>query len=98
MSKIRFLSLSFALMALLLVNERTALSQQYQSSPTDWVLEVTYYGGRPPAYQPVPAQGAKLNGSWYALFGHLDAWQPPAGFLPVHAVNILSRQEGDAVR
>jgi hypothetical protein len=98
MNKIRFLILSLSIMAFLIVNGATAFSQQYQSSPTDMVLEVTYLSGRPPAFQSVPKQDAKLIGSWYALFGNVPSWQPSAGFLPVKAVNVLSRQEGDSVK
>src|SRR5947209_5432290 len=81
---------------LLSFNSHTALAQQ--PAPTGLVLEVTYFQSRPPAYQPVPGQDSKPNGAWYGLFGHTPSWQPPAGFLPVQAVNILSRVEGDGVR
>lgn len=80
---------------LLSFNILPAFSQQH--APTGLVLEVTYFKGRPPAYQPVPGQDSKPNGAWFGLFGHVPSWQPPAGFLPVQAVNILSHVEGDAV-
>src|SRR4051794_25340739 len=98
MRKTRFVVLTISLAALLFFNGQTAFSQQYQSSPTDWVLEISFLRGRPPAYETVPPQDAKLRGAWFALFGHLASWQPPAGFLPVQAVNVISRQEGDAIR
>lgn len=77
-----------------------AHSQQQQARPasTYLALEVTYYPGRPPAYQSVPGADSKASGSWYALFRRNPDWQPPAGSLPVRAVNILSRMEGDAIR
>ncbi|PYS49901.1 MAG: hypothetical protein DMF68_08660 [Acidobacteria bacterium] len=85
-----------AVIFLLSFNIHPALSQQ--PAPTGLALEVTYFKGRPPAYQPVPGPDSKPNGAWFGLFGHIPSWQPPAGFLPVQAVNILSRVEGDAVR
>jgi hypothetical protein len=72
--------------------------QSGQPAPTGLALEVTYHKERPPTYQAVPGPDANLNGSWYAFFGRVAAWQPPADSLPVRAVNILSRLEGASVR
>jgi hypothetical protein len=74
-----------------------AKGQQDVSPPTRLALEVTFYSGRNPAYQPVPGPDSKPNGAWYALFGRLTSWQPPAGSEKIEAVRIISRVEGDAV-
>ncbi|HUQ33497.1 MAG TPA: hypothetical protein VM095_15350 [Pyrinomonadaceae bacterium] len=67
-------------------------------APTGLALEIVFYQGKAPAYQPVSHPEAKQLGAWYALFGHLPSWQPAADSLPVKAVNILPRLEGDTVR
>lgn len=99
MYKIRFIILTALLVASQHLYAHAAPSQQQvQPTPTRLVLEVAYYTGRPPAYQSVPKSDSKASGAWYALFRQVPSWQPPAGFLPVRAVNILSRLEGDAIR
>jgi hypothetical protein len=98
MNRIRFTILAVIFILLLLGNYLSAFSQQQQSAPTRLVLEVTYFNGRPPAYLAVPGADSKPNGAWYGMFGHVPSWQPPAGFLPVQAVDILSHVEGDGVR
>src|SRR3954466_14544224 len=87
-----------AALFLLLSHDHSAFSQQQPSQPTGLALEVTYYGGRPPAYQPVPAADPKGVGSWYGLFGRIASWKPPADSLTVQAVNIVPHVEGDSVR
>src|SRR5215213_7581833 len=76
----------------------TTHGQQTRPQPTGLALEITYYEGRPPAYQAVPGPEANFNGGWFALFGRVPASQPPANSLPVQAVNIISRLENGAVR
>ena len=98
MNRMRHVVFTASVILLLLLDGRAAFSQQPQPSSTGLILEVTFYSGRPPAYLPVPGPDSKPNGAWYALFRPVPSWQPPAGFLPVKAVNILSRLEGDAVR
>jgi hypothetical protein len=72
--------------------------QQTRPAPTGLALEIVFYQGKAPAYQPVSHPEAKQLGAWYALFGHVPSWQPAADALPVKAVNILPRLEGDHVR
>lgn len=84
--------------ALLAVRATPLRQQQSPPAPTGLALEVTYDKERPPTYQAVPGPDAKLNGSWYSLFGRVPSWQPPAGVLPVKAINVLSRLEGGLVR
>jgi hypothetical protein len=95
MKRLHFIILTAILF--LLSSAPMAFSQP-QSAPTGLALEVTYFKGRPPAYQTVLAADLKSRGDWYALFGHVASWQPPAGFLPVQAVNILPHVEGDEIR
>jgi hypothetical protein len=98
MNRIRFTILAVTLIFLLFASNPSSFAQQQPSAPTHLALEVTYFNGRPPAYQAVLAANSNTRGDWYGLFGHVPSWQPPAGFLPVQAVEILPRVEGDAVR
>jgi hypothetical protein len=83
----------------LVVRATTAYSQQQNYlAPTGLALEVTYYKDRPPAYATVPGPDSKPNGAWYSLFRRVPSWQPPAEALPVRAVNVISRLEGETVR
>ena len=72
--------------------------QQARTAPTGLALELTYYEGRPPAYQVVlPASGGGW-GAWYGLFRMVPNWQQPAETLPVQAVQFTPRVEGEGVR
>jgi len=82
----------------LTVSAANVFAQQNVQAPTRLALEVTYYPGRSPAYEPVPGPDAKPSGAWFALFGRIASWQPPAGAEPIEAVRVNSRVEGDAVR
>lgn len=66
--------------------------KQANTAPTHLALEITYWKGDPPAYDVVP------NNSWFARFRRIQGWTPAADSLPVKAVNIASRVEGDSVR
>lgn len=96
MRRIRLIILAAPIMVLLSFNGYAVSSQQ--QSPTDLALEVTYDKSRPPTYQTILGPDAKHASAWYALFGHIPSWQPPAGSLPVRAVYIVPRLEGDSVR
>lgn len=78
----------------------TTSAQQPQTRPaaTGLALEVTYFEGRPPAYQPVLGVNMPRRGSWYALFGRVADWQLPAGAQPIDAVRLVPYLEGDRVR
>lgn len=78
----------------------TAAASGRQAEPASerLALEITYFKGRAPAFQPVPPAGPRLEGAWFGMFGRVAGWQAPAGSLPVQAVRILSRVEGEAVR
>lgn len=92
--------ISMAIVCQALAVRATTASRQQQNhpAPTGLALEVTYYKDRPPAFETVPDPDSRLNGAWYALFRRVPSWQPSAEDLPVRAVNVLSRLEGDAVR
>lgn len=67
-------------------------ASQVDVAPGNLALEITYYKDLPPAYM-------RLGGkAWYARFRRTSSWQTPTGSLPVKAVNIVSRVEGNAVK
>ncbi len=70
---------------------------QTQQAPTELALEIGYYKNAPPAYQSVPRADSKPQGAWYARFSRIKDWQLPSGELPVKAVNIISRLDGEIV-
>jgi hypothetical protein len=55
-------------------------------------LEIVFLEGQPPAYWQVG------GGGWSGRFKRIAGWQPPAGSLPVQAVDVTSHVEGDLVR
>jgi hypothetical protein len=57
-----------------------------------YALEVTYFKGRPFAYQKLS------NWSWYALFQRVPGWRGAAGEMPVEAVKIVPRTEQGSVK
>lgn len=87
----------------LLITLGTAVSAQSQGqtrpAPTNLALEIHYFKAAPPAYQTVPPVSSKPSGSgaWYARFGRVENWQLPAGELPIRAVNVVSRLDGEMV-
>jgi hypothetical protein len=57
-----------------------------------YVVEITYFKGRPLAYQ-------KIGGwAWYALFDRVADWKPKARELPVDAVQLSTRDEAGVVK
>ncbi|HKO42744.1 MAG TPA: hypothetical protein VJU84_05615 [Pyrinomonadaceae bacterium] len=72
--------------------------QPIAPAPTGLALEITYFKTLPPAYSPVAGSCCKPGGAWYALFGRIpaDASQPAS--LPVQAVDVRSKVEGEFVR
>jgi len=77
----------------------SAQSQQTRNTPTGFAVEVTYFEGRAPAYEPV--RGTKLprgEGSWFGLFGRIKEWSPPAGAQPVSAVRVVPYLDGETVK
>lgn len=83
-----------ALATFLLAN---AVLAQESTPPSVLYLEVIDQWNPTPDIRPVPAADSKFEGGW-GPFKVLPSWSPPADFLPVRAVNVLCRMEGDAVR
>lgn len=94
MSLKRFLLTGFVVF--LSTIEIAAQQNPEAKAPTGSALEIVYYNGLAPAYQSVSATGS--GGGWFAKFRRLPNFQPKDDSLPVNAVNIVSRREGDAVR
>ena len=74
------------------------LDQPIASAPTGLALEITYSKDRPPAFSPVAGSCCKPGGAWYSLFGRTQADASPPVALPVKAVDVRSKLEGDFVR
>jgi hypothetical protein len=55
-------------------------------------LEINFIDSQPITYWQVG------GGGWSGRFKRIAGWQPPAGSLPVQAVDVQSRMEGDFVR
>jgi hypothetical protein len=98
MHVIRLFSLFIIFTVGLTVPAAKVYAQQDVPAPTRLVLEVTFYPGRKPAYETVPGPDSKPSGAWFGLFGRIGSWQAPAGAMPIEAVRVISRVEGDAVR
>jgi hypothetical protein len=92
MKTLRVVLLSLLLSCFLQTGAHAVQEKQANQAPTGLSLEITYFKGRPPAYQIVP------QSSWYALFRRISAWTPPPDSLPVLAVNVSSRMEAEGVR
>ncbi len=91
-------ALTVGLVACQSLYAQTDVPQQPAQTPTRLALEVTSLAGKPPAYQTVRSADSKTPADWYGLFRRVPGWQPQAGALPVVAVSILPRLEGDSVR
>lgn len=91
----KFVSILIAGFALLASANLGAAQEPAQRSGL--YLEVVDHWNATPNLQPVPAADSKFSGGW-GPFTLLPSWSPPADFLPVRAVNVLARMEGDAVR
>jgi hypothetical protein len=74
-----------------------AVAAQEPAQRSGLYLEVVDHWNATPDLRPVPAADDKFGGGW-GPFTLLPSWSPPADFLPVRAVNVLQRMEGEAVR
>ncbi|MFN2498746.1 MAG: hypothetical protein ABR557_06660 [Pyrinomonadaceae bacterium] len=91
----KLVSLLIAAVAALLLGN--AVGAQESTPRTGLYLEVVDQWNSTPDIRPVPAADSKFEGGW-GPFKVLPSWSPPADFLPVRAVNVLYRMEGEAVR
>jgi len=80
------LVLMFALMGVSVLAQDGGLAQEEPSAKpaTKLVVEIRNRKDRPTF---IPGTG----GIWFARFGTIRGWQPPAGFVPVRAVDFSSR-------
>src|SRR5262245_5135129 len=69
-----------------------ARSQSSLTEPARLALEIHYYPGEPPAYQPVTTAA---RGAWFARFHRIKATGP--NDLPVNAVDIKSILTPDGI-
>ena len=72
--------------------------QQIASAPTGLALEITYLKDLPPAFSPVAGPCCRPGGAWYSLFGRTQPDASPPIPLPVKAVDVRSKLEGEFVR
>ena len=72
--------------------------QPIPSAPTGLALEITYSKGLPPAFSTVVGPCCKPGGAWYSLFGRIPPDPSVPAPLPVQAVDVRSRLEGEFVR
>ncbi|MGI8836642.1 MAG: hypothetical protein ACR2H4_08400 [Pyrinomonadaceae bacterium] len=91
----KLVSLLIAAVAALLLGN--AVGAQESTPRTGLYLEVVDQWNSTPGIRPVPAADSKFEGGW-GPFKVLPSWSPPGDFLPVRAVNVLYRMEGEAVR
>ncbi|MDQ3908452.1 MAG: hypothetical protein M3268_08920 [Acidobacteriota bacterium] len=73
-------------------NQNSAAAQNATSAQPKLALEIAFVEGQRPAYWQVG------GGGWSCRFKRVAGWQRPPGSLPVQAVEVDSRAEGDAVR
>ncbi len=92
MKGLRALLTALAVVLLFITANAATQQQQSNATPNGFVLEITRAENATPVYQPVG------NKAWHAFFRRIPSWQPPAGALPVLAVNVVSYMEGDGVR
>lgn len=90
-------ALAVAFLIAFLLATPTAKGQQGPAQPTNLVLEVYFYPNEAPAYVVVPPAPSQPRGAWFARFPRLPGWTPPAGSLPVVAVDIKSLLDAGVV-
>lgn len=66
-----------------------------RQTPNGLVLEIVYYKNAAPAYLALSRPDGRPAVAWYGRFGRIQNWQLPAGQLPIRAVNIVSRLDGE---
>lgn len=92
------LIIAIAITSCFLLNASAQIPQG-RPTPTGLALEITYFEGRPPAYEPV--RRLKLprgEGTWFGLFGRVADWRLPAGAQQVSAVRVVPYLDDDTVR
>ena len=97
MKKLQPTVLASLFVASLLVSVAAA-RQNKPAEPDNLALEILYYKDLPPAYQRISEANSAAKGSWFARFRRIASWTPSGDSLPVKAVKIVSRKEGDSVQ
>jgi len=69
-----------------------------KTSPGGLALEITFYKGKPPAFQTISESSANAKWAWYSLFERTPHFQLAAGALPVRAVKFVPYLEKDLVK
>lgn len=98
MHRTRFITVATLVLISLTVSYGKPLLQEKQPATSRLALEVTFYSGRPPAYQTVPPADSGAGGSWYALFRRIESWKAQPGVIPAEAVRVTSQLEAGQVR
>ena len=91
----KLLTILLSLLALTGVTSRAQEKAQARRTPTGLALEISFRKDAAPTYAEIIRE--KMFGGWFARFDRIANWQLPQGQLPIQAVNILSRLDGDAV-
>src|SRR5688572_9923613 len=90
---------ALVLMCQVIVAQPAAQPEQpIASAPTGLALQITYSKGLPPAFSSVAGPCCKPSGAWYSLFGRTQADASAPVSLPVQAVDVRSRLQGEFVR
>ena len=76
----------------------TAAAQTAPVSTTNLALEIYFYSGEPPTYQPVRSLRSLPARTSFYRFKKIPDWTAPSGFTPVTAVNIQSIEAGEKVK
>lgn len=83
------------LLLLILSGSAKAQGELARQTPTGLALEIVYYKNSAPAYQALSRADGRPATAWYGRFSRIQKWQLPAGELPIQAVNIASRLDGE---
>ena len=98
MNKSRIVAVSAVLAALLSATANANPQNPDQQAPTGLALEIVFLKGQRPSLLPVAGARAKQSGVWTPRFGKVEGWQLPDGALPIKAVQVQSRLEGELVK
>ena len=98
MNKLHTVAVVAALAVLLSATANALQQSPPQQTPTRLALEIVFLKGQPPSLYPVAGPQAKQSGGYSARFGRVAGWKLPDGVLPVRAVQVVSRLEGEQIK
>lgn len=90
--------MSLIFIGLFLANAFNFAGFAQKNSSGGLALEITFYKGKPPAFQTIAESSASAKWAWYSLFERTPDFQPSAGTLTVRAVKFVPYLEKDAVK